>query len=54
MDTTPSTKARDAFRNYAEPARATVREFYRQNHAQQTHDFVIARKADFLRFNRGR
>jgi len=45
-------KSQDAYRNYDAPARDTVREFYRQNHAQQTYDFVVARKADYLRFNR--
>ena len=30
------------FRNYDEPARDTVREFYRLNHAHQTLDFVLA------------
>ncbi len=52
MDAANPARAKDAFRNYAEPARDTVREFYRQNHAQQTHDFVVGKKADFLRFNR--
>jgi inositol oxygenase len=42
------------FRNYDEPARDTVREFYRLNHRHQTFDFVRAKKADFLRFNRRR
>jgi hypothetical protein len=37
-------KAKDTYRNYAEPARDTVREFYRQNHMHQTHDFVVAKK----------
>jgi inositol oxygenase len=45
-------KSQDAYRNFDAPARETVREFYRQNHAQQTYDFVVARKADYLRFNR--
>ena len=52
MDAAAPAKAKDAYRNYAEPARDTVREFYRQNHTHQTHDFVVAKKADFLRFNR--
>ena len=29
-----------------------MREFYRLNHLHQTHDFVIAKKAEFLSFNR--
>jgi inositol oxygenase len=52
METAANPKPEDAFRNYAEPARDSVREFYRQNHARQTHAFVSAKKADFLRFNR--
>jgi inositol oxygenase len=52
MDDDAPPKARDAYRNYAEPARDTVREFYRLNHMHQTHDFVVAKRADFLRFDR--
>ena len=40
MDAAAPAKAKDAYRNYAEPARDTVREFYRLNHTHQTHDFV--------------
>ena len=40
------------YRDYANPGRDTVRDFYLQNHANQTHDFVLAKKADFLRLNR--
>jgi inositol oxygenase len=40
------------FRNYDEPARDTVREFYRQNHAHQTLEFVLEKKADYLRLAR--
>jgi inositol oxygenase len=52
MDTATPAKAKDAYRNYETPGRDTVREFYRLNHAHQTHDFVLSKKADFLRFNR--
>jgi len=52
METAANPKPEAAFRNYAEPARDSVREFYRQNHGQQTYAFVLAKKADFLRFNR--
>src|SRR5664279_933177 len=45
-------KDRAGYRSYDQSARDTVREFYRVNHAQQTYDFVVARKADFLRRNR--
>lgn len=45
-------KGAEAFRNYAEPPRDTVKEFYRLNHTYQTYDFVMQKKADFLRFNK--
>jgi inositol oxygenase len=45
-----------AYRDYAKPQRAdaidTVREFYRLNHMNQTHDFVLRKKAEYLGFNR--
>ena len=47
-------KDRDAYRNYDTPARDTVREFYRLNHQHQTYEFVLAKKAEFLQFNRRR
>ena len=40
------------FRNYEADARPTVREFYRLNHQFQTHDFVLAKKKEFLGLNR--
>jgi inositol oxygenase len=49
-DAPPKTK--DQFRNYAEPPRETVREFYRLNHVHQTFDFVVEKKKDFLSLNR--
>ncbi len=45
-------KAKEEFRNYAEPPRATVREFYRINHTFQTLEFVLNKKAQFLSLNR--
>ncbi len=47
-------KARDQFRNYAEPPRETVREFYRLNHTLQTFDFVLAKKREFLSLDKKR
>lgn len=44
----PAVKEKDAFRNYDTPTRDTVREFYRLNHRNQTLDFVLAKKAEFL------
>jgi inositol oxygenase len=36
------------FRDYAANVRPGVREFYRQNHTQQTLDFVMAKKQEYL------
>ena len=36
METAANRKTGDAFRNFAEPARDSVREFYRQSHARQS------------------
>ncbi len=47
-----ATPTKSAYRDYAKPQRAeaidTVRDFYRENHAKQTHDFVLAKKAQYL------
>lgn len=48
----PAAKAREDYRNYDNPARETVREFYRQNHRHQTYDFVREKKREFLPFKR--
>jgi len=45
-------KATEAYRNYEEPARDTVKEFYRLNHTYQTYDFVQQKKADYLQFDK--
>lgn len=45
-------KAKEAYRNYDNPERDTVREFYRLNHTYQTYAFAQEKKRDFLRFNR--
>ncbi len=42
----------DEFRNYEADARPTVREFYRLNHAHQTHEFALAKRKEYLGFNR--
>lgn len=46
-DYDPNGKEKEAFRNYDEPGRDTVREFYRVNHEHQTLDFVVAKKEEF-------
>lgn len=45
-------KAKDEYRNYDNPGRDTVREFYRLNHKYQSYDFVQEKKKEFLQFNR--
>jgi inositol oxygenase len=45
-------KATEAYRNYEAPARDTVREFYRLNHTYQTYDFVMQKRAEFLKFDK--
>jgi inositol oxygenase len=47
-------KAEEQFRNYKADANPTVTEFYRQNHAKQTFDFVIQKKAEYCGLNRGK
>ena len=47
-------RAQNEFRNYDADANPTVTEFYRQNHAQQTLDFVLAKKADYGSLTRGK
>jgi inositol oxygenase len=51
---TPGTKAREDYRNYDNPARDTVREFYRQNHRWQTYEFGGQKRDKFLSLNRRR
>jgi len=47
-------KAEEEFRNYKADANPTVTEFYRQNHAKQTFDFVIEKKAEYCGLQRGK
>ena len=47
-------KARADYRNYEDPARDTVEEFYRLNHRYQTLDFVLDKKTTFLKLDRQR
>jgi inositol oxygenase len=48
----PGQKAREDYRNYDNPARDTVRDFYRLNHCHQTYEFVRQKKQEFLRLDR--
>lgn len=47
-----TSKATEEYRNYDDPQRDTVKEFYRLNHTYQTFDFVKEKRSDFLQFNR--
>src|SRR6202451_2878729 len=47
-------KSEEEFRNYSVEANPGVAEFYRQNHALQTVDFVRAKRAEYLGLNRGK
>jgi inositol oxygenase len=45
-------KAKEEYRNYDDPQRDTVREFYRLNHKYQTYDFVLEKEREFLKFDK--
>ena len=45
-------KEKEAYRNYEDPARDTVKEFYRLNHKYQTYDFVQKKREAYLQFNK--
>lgn len=45
-------KATEAFRDYESSEKDSVREFYRLNHKYQSYDFVLAKKSDYLQFNK--
>jgi len=47
-------KQESEFRNYKADANPTVTEFYRQNHAYQTLDYVLHKKAEYGKLNRGK
>lgn len=49
---TNADKPKEAFRDYAAEARASVREFYRINHKEQTLDFVLGKKQEYLPLRR--
>lgn len=45
-------KSTEAYRNYEEPSRDTVKEFYRLNHTYQTFDFVMQKREQYLAFDK--
>lgn len=50
----PGTNAQEDYRNYDNPARDTVREFYQQNHREQTFDFASRKRQEFLKLDHRR
>lgn len=51
-DAIATSKSTDEYRNYDNPQRDTVKEFYRLNHTYQTYDFVMEKRENFLKFNK--
>lgn len=51
-DTIVDEKKVDEYRNYEDPARDSVKEFYRLNHTYQTYDFVQEKRANYLKFDK--
>ena len=47
-------KPKDAFRQYSPETNPGVAEFYRQNHAGQTVDFVLAKRSEYLALTKGK
>ncbi|HEY9047744.1 MAG TPA: inositol oxygenase family protein [Ohtaekwangia sp.] len=45
-------KSVEEYRNYENPERDTVREFYKLNHTYQTYDFVLEKRNNYLRFDK--
>jgi len=51
-ETIAKNKTTEEYRNYDNPQRDTVREFYRLNHKYQTYSFVQGKKKEFLKFDK--
>lgn len=51
-DTIVDEKKAEEYRNYDSPARDSVKEFYRLNHTFQTYDFVMDKRANYLKFDK--
>ncbi|MCL4784249.1 MAG: inositol oxygenase [Bryobacterales bacterium] len=45
-------KSQEEFRNYGDGVHPRVREFYRLNHTNQTYDFVMQKRKEYLSLNR--
>jgi len=48
----PYAKAQESYRDYDNPARDTVRNFYQENHQRQTFDFVDQKRQEYLGLDR--
>ena len=51
-DSIATAKTTEEYRNYDNPERDTVKEFYRLNHKYQTYDFVMNKRKEFLSFSK--
>ena len=51
-ETIATSKSTEEYRNYEDPKRETVKEFYRLNHTYQTYEFVRNKQAEFLKFDK--
>src|SRR5262252_4474392 len=47
-------KSEEEFRNYEADANPGVTQFYKENHAKQTYDFVLQKKAEYCGLTRGK
>ncbi|WP_447642473.1 MULTISPECIES: inositol oxygenase family protein [Chitinophagaceae] len=47
-----TSKSTEDYRNYDDPQRETVKEFYRLNHTYQTVDFAMQKRAQYLCFDK--
>jgi len=45
-------KTTEEYRNYEEPARDSVKEFYRLNHTYQSYEFAQQKRDEFLKFDK--
>ena len=48
----PGNKSNEDYRNYQDPQRDSVREFYWLNHLNQTYNFVLEKEQKFKQFNK--
>lgn len=51
-ETIATSKSTEEYRNYEDPKRETVKEFYRLNHTYQTYEFVRSKQTEFLKFDK--